>query len=158
MFFVIKIAISSFLVLVLLNGCNKGKFGSGGDSPVRPRGVSIQLKRLTNSSTTGKGQAQLHVRANYPLSVTCTNCPALGVNLVFVDAPRDGVKYVHRADFEYALAAKTEVCTITLSILSKNSNNINTTKEYDIYVCPRQGLSEECDTANAVSSCANLGR
>lgn len=153
-----KIAVSSFLLLALLHGCNKGKFGSGGNSPSRARGVSIQLKKLTNSSTTGKGTGQLHVRANYPLSVTCTNCPDLGVNLVFVDAPRDGIKYVHTADFEYALVEQTEVCALTLSILSRDSNKINTMKEYNVYVCPRQGMSEACDTAKAVSSCANLGR
>ena len=158
MIFGFKIAVSSFLVLALLSGCNKGKFGSGGDSPSRPRGVSIQLKKLTNSSTTGKGQAQLNVRANYPLSITCTNCPDLGVNLLFVDAPRDGIKYVHSANFEYTFVEQTEVCSLTLSILSKDSNKINTMKEYDVYVCPRQGMSEQCDTANAVSSCANLGR
>ena len=101
---------------------------------------------------------QLHLRANYPLSVACLNCSELGINLVFVDAPRDGIKYVHTADFEYALVEQTEVCALTLSIISKGSNKINTVKEYNVYVCPRKGGSEECDIANAAASCASLGR
>ena len=144
-------------MLAISNACNKSRLGSGGDSPSRSRGVSIQLKKLTNSSAIGKGRGQLHVRANYPLSVTCINCTELGINLVFVDAPRDGIKYVHSADFDYALVEQTEVCALSLSILSKNNSKINTIKEYDVYVCPRKGGSEECDVANAVPSCANLG-
>ena len=154
----LKIFLITLIALACLPGCNRGGLGSSGDDTSRAAGVDIKVKKISNSSPTTRGKGQLRIYAAYPLLLTCTNCTALGITLPFSEAPMEMNKYIYTADFDYSLVTRTEVCALTLSVVSKNSSAINTVKTYNVYVCPRQGLREICDTANAVPSCAHIGR
>ncbi len=146
------------LAFACLYSCNRGGLGSGRDDTSRSAGVDIKVKKISNSSQTVMGQGQLRIYAAYPLLLTCTNCPTLDIILPFIEAPMETNKYVYTADFDYSLVTQTEVCALTLSVVSKNNSAINAIKNYNVYVCPRQGSTEICDTANAAPSCAHIGR
>lgn len=153
-----KIFFITLLVIAGLISCNRSKFGGSGDETSRSAGVSIDVKKITSSSPTAKGKGQLQLYAAYPLSITCTNCAALGFALSFVDAPVTLNQYAYTADFDYSMVTQTEVCALTLNVVSKSSSKINVVKTYNVYVCPRQGMEEKCDIDNAVPSCAHIGR
>ena len=154
----LKIFFITLLACACLHSCNRSKFGGSGDDTSRSAGVDIKVKKISNSSQGVVGKGQLRIYAAYPLLLTCTNCATLGITLPFSEAPMEMNKYVYTADFDYALVTQTEVCALTLSVVSKSSSAINAVKTYNVYVCPRQGAREICDTDNAVPSCAHIGR
>ncbi len=154
-----NVGLKIFLIALLASaGCNRGRLGGREDDSAPSTGVSIKIKKISNASQTVKGKGQLRVSAAYPLLLSCTNCVALGVNLPFVDAPMEMNKYVYTADFDYSLGIQTEVCALTISASSKDGTAIKAVKTYNVYVCPRQGADDVCDTDKAAPSCAHIGR
>ena len=148
----------AIVVFVFLNNCNTGRLGSGSRPTSAPARVSIEIEKVSNSSRTMPGKGRLRIKAYHELALTCINCPSIGVTLPFAAPLKEGARYIYTADFEYQLVTQTEVCTLTISAVGKGSKKVNAVKSYNIYVCPRQGMTEECDTANAVPSCNSIGR
>lgn len=147
-----------FAVVVFLYSCNRPQLGGGDEIASAPKTVSIKIDKLSNSSKDSMGKARVVVRSFYKLSLLCENCAMLGIVLPFVEAPREGQKYVYSAEFDYALVNKTSVCEVDISAMSTSSNVINARKRYSIYLCPLVGTSEECNQADAVPDCTPIGR
>ena len=152
---------SFFVVLLMyacLPSCNRGGFGGGGDTVTPAAQVDISTKMVSRSTATTLGKGQIVVYASYSLTLSCLNCSLLGLSLPFSEGVLDGRRYVHVAEFDYSLPTHTEECAIEITAVSKGSTKVNARKKYNIYACPISGTAQECDTTNAVPSCAHIGR
>lgn len=155
----LEIFLITLLVGACLHGCNRSKFGGGGDDTKPSKGVDIRIDKISNASATSLGKGQIKVSAAYQLLLTCINCAKLGITLPFIEAPMDEKnRYVYTADLNYSLASHTVVCALTISVVSRENSDISAVKTYKVYACPRQGAREICDTTDAVPDCAHLIR
>ena len=153
-----KALLAILSICVCLASCNRGNFGGRGDTISPDAQVDIDINMASPSLPNTLGKGQVRVYASYPLALSCDNCSLLGITLSFSEGIMEGKRYTHTADFDYSLVTKTEVCALQLRAVSKGSKKINSIKNYNVYVCPQGGTTGECDTANAVPSCAHIGR